>query len=385
MHDVIVAGGGVIGLSIAFDLAGQGVAVAVFDSGDFGREASWAGAGILPSGNLQFAQSAEARLRAVSHSRWTDWAATLQAETGIDTGYRRCGGIEVLFSSDLDDLSAELRSWREEGVSVEELSTTDLRRIEPHVSREVIAAYRLPDMGQVRNPRLLKALIAGCEKRGVRLFAGTPVVGLQEREGHITAVETPAGVVRAGRYCVAGGPWSRSILSSLRVNLSVEPVRGQIALLSQLPRLFSHVLEHGSRYIVPRDDGRVLIGSTEEHVGFLKANTATAVSELLAFGAQIVPELGAARFERAWSGLRPGSADGLPYLGRVPGFDNLFVAAGHFRSGLQMSPGTARVMCQTLLDQETDIDMEPYAVDRASKIRRDEAPVIWGQEVGDSP
>jgi glycine oxidase len=384
MHDVIVVGGGVIGLSIAFDLAGQGVAAAVLDQGDFGREASWAGAGILPPGNLELAQSPEAQLRALSHSRWTDWANTLQSETGIDTGYRRCGGIEVRFPADRDDLTAEVRSWRDEGVSAEELSGAELRRIEPHVSHDVSAAYRLPDEGQVRNPRLLKALVAGCEKRGVRLFPGTPVVGFQQREGHVTGVETPGGVMRGGRYCVAGGPWSRSILSPLRVNLSVEPVRGQIVLLSQIPRLFSHVLQLGSRYIVPRDDGRVLIGSTEEHVGFLKANTATAVNELLAFGSQIVPELGAARFERAWSGLRPGSADGLPYLGHVPACDNLFIAAGHFRSGLQMSAGTARVMCQALLEQETDIDLEPFAVDRARKIRRDEVPATLRQEAGHS-
>jgi glycine oxidase len=132
-------------------------------------------------------------------------------------------------------------------------------------------------------------------------------------------------------------------------------------------------LQTGSRYIVPRDDGRILIGSTEEHAGFLKANTASAVSELLAFGASRVPALGQARFERAWSGLRPGSGDGLPYLGRVAGFDNLFVAAGHFRSGLQMSPGTARVIRQALLDQETDIPLEPYQSDRpdtgASKLQ----------------
>ena len=106
------------------------------------------------------------------------------------------------------------------------------------------------------------------------------------------------------------------------------------------------------------------IGATEEHVGFRKANTASAVCDLTAFGTSLVPELSAASFERAWSGLRPGSADGLPYLGQVSGHENLFVAAGHFRSGLQMSPGTARLMRQALLDQETDFELEPFSCER---------------------
>jgi glycine oxidase len=371
MDDVIVIGGGVIGLSIALELAGQGAAVTVLEQGDFGREASWAGAGILPPGNLDAALTPEARLRALSHSLWPDWAESLAAETGIETGYSRCAGIELRTENDDSphDLAAEIEWWREQGVRCEQLDADSLKECEPLLSPHIASAYRLPDLGQVRNPRLVKALLAACASRGVRLRAGTQVIGLEEQGGaeesnRIDSIRTQVGRVQAGRYCIAGGPWSRAILASAAVNVAIEPVRGQIVLVSQIPRLFSHVLQAGPRYIVPRDDGNVLIGSTEEHVGFLKINTASAVSELLAFGAKLVPALAHARFERAWSGLRPGSADGLPYLGRVTGFENLFVAAGHFRSGLQMSPGTARLTRQALLDQETDIPLEPFQTDR---------------------
>jgi glycine oxidase len=376
MDDVIVIGGGVIGLSVALELAGQGAAVTVLEQRDFGREASWAGAGILPPGNLDVAVTPEARLRALSHSLWPDWAESLAAETGIETGYARCGGLELRTAADaeldetLADLANEIQFWRAQGVRVEELDADSLRELEPLVSPQVASAYRLPDLGQVRNPRLMKALFAACAARGVRLVGGTPVTGLEEQgdgdEGarRIEFVRTHSGRVKAGRYLVTGGAWSRGLLNSVGVDVGISPVRGQMVLLSQTPRLFSHVLQTESRYIVPRDDGRILIGSTEEHVGFLKANTASAVSELLAFGASRVPALASARFERAWSGLRPGSQDGLPYLGRVAGFDNLFIAAGHFRNGLQMSPGTARVTRQALLDQETDIPLEPYHSDR---------------------
>jgi glycine oxidase len=143
-------------------------------------------------------------------------------------------------------------------------------------------------------------------------------------------------------------------------------VRGQMVLLSQVPRLVSHVLQLGPRYLVPRSDGRILIGATEERVGFLKSNTALAVSDLIAFGTSLVPALADARFERAWSGLRPGSASGLPYLGQVGRYENLFIAAGHFRSGLQMSPGTGRLLRQSLLEQETEFPLEPFSCHRAS-------------------
>jgi glycine oxidase len=376
MDDVIVVGGGVIGLSVALELAGQGAAVTVIDQADFGREASWAGAGILPPGNLENAMTPEAKLRALSHSLWPDWAESLAAETGIETGYARCGGLELRSTTENSDelLADEVELWKAEGVRLEELDRETLRELEPLVSPQIAAAYRLPDLGQVRNPRLVKALLAACGARGVRMRAGVPAIALQEdndtdgetddRTRRIMSVQTPSGAVQGGRYLVSGGAWSRGLLSSVGVDVAVAPVRGQMVLLSATPRVFSHVLQTGSRYLVPRDDGQILIGSTEEHVGFFKANTASAVSDLLAFGASRVPALAQARFERAWCGLRPGSADGLPYLGRVAGFDNLFIAAGHFRSGLQMSPGTARLLRQALLDQETDIPLEPFQCDR---------------------
>jgi glycine oxidase len=382
MDDVIVIGGGVIGLSVALELAGQGAAVTVLEQADFGREASWAGAGILPPGNLDAAVSPEARLRALSHSLWPDWSESLAAETGIEIGYARCGGLELRTGAgaeeDLDDLPSEIESWRRQGVRVEELDAEALRELEPLVSSETTGAYRLPDLGQVRNPRLMKALLAACASRGVRLRAGTPAIGLEEQgagsqdEGttsedksrRVDAIRTHSGRVQAGRYLVTGGAWSRGFLASVGVDVAIAPVRGQMMLLSQSSKPFTHVLQTGSRYLVPRDDGRILIGSTEEHVGFFKANTASAVSELLAFGVSRVPSLAHARFERAWSGLRPGSGDGAPYLGRVAGFDNLFIAAGHFRNGLQMSPGTARLTRQALLDQDTDIRLEPFQSDR---------------------
>jgi glycine oxidase len=369
MSDVVVIGGGVIGLTLAYELAGRGVPVTVLDQTAMGQESSWAGAGILPPGNPQQAVTPEARLRAHSHVLWPRLAEQLRTETGIDNGFRRCGGLEIRADGEPAQLDAESECWRTEGVDVERLDESSAIGHEPQLGRGIVAAYRLPQMGQVRNPRHLKALVAGCVARGVTLRPGCPVYSFERLSSgnRVLAARTPDGELFAGQFVIAGGAWSGRFLSELGCRTaSVSPLRGQMVLVSTLPPLIRHVVNVGSRYLVPRDDGRVLVGSTEEAVGFDKRNTADGVGELLAFGQRIVPALASATFERAWAGLRPQSLDGLPYLGAVPGASNLFVAAGHFRAGLQLSPITAVVLTQLLLGEPTTVDVQPFRVDRTN-------------------
>jgi glycine oxidase len=364
MSDVIIVGGGVIGLSVAFELASRGIDVEVLDQSLIGQEASWAGAGMLPPGNPILARTPEARLRAASHALWPTLTARLADLTGIDNGFRRCGGLELCFHDDQPLFQAEMRHWREEGVAIEELDTAALLRCEPNLSRRVQFAYRLPEMGQVRNPRHLKALVAGCGARGVKLRPGTPVVGFERNDSRVTGVQTPEGTVAGDRILVAGGAWSQRILAELNLRIEVEPVRGQMVLLNQLPLPFTHVLNCGPRYLVPRPDGRILVGSTEEHAGFVKQNTATGIAGLTEFAIQMCPVLAEARFERSWAGLRPHGRDDLPYLGRAPGFENVFVACGHFRAGLQLSPITGVMMADLIEGKPPRLPLEPYACER---------------------
>src|SRR5262249_55051059 len=191
---------------------------------------------------------------------------------------------------------------------------------------------------QVRNPRHLKALLAGCHSLGTLLFPGCPVYGFERQGDRITAVQTETGKLAAGKFVLAAGAWTEALLQPLGWRTGIHPVRGQIALLNCGTPLLRRVLMHGKRYLVPRPDGRVLIGSTEENAGFDKRTTSVAISELLTFALELVPGLAEVPLERCWAGLRPGSPDELPYLGPVPGLDNLVVAAGHFRAGLQLSP-----------------------------------------------
>jgi len=366
MDDCLVIGAGVIGLSLAYEAARAGLRVRVIDSGQPGREASWAGAGILPPAGLPVNHPLE-KLRAQSNRLHAEWAETLRAETGIDNGYRRSGGLylerEPQAAAALVRAAAE---WRRAGIRVEDLSAAAIRDLEPMLCpREpVAAACMLPDEAQIRNPRHLKALLIACAKRGVEVTGGIAAEDFDLRGGRVEAVRTSTGRLPAGAFCVTAGSWSGSILGRLGCRPAIKPIRGQMALLSATRPLLTRIINEGPRYLVPRPDGRVLAGSTQEDVGFDRSTTPGGIEGLLRFAISLVPALADAQFERCWAGLRPGTLDGLPYLGRVPGAENAFVAAGHFRSGLQLSPGTAVAMAKLVRGEQPAIDLAPFRVDR---------------------
>lgn len=371
MDDVLVLGGGVIGLSLAWELSGRGVRVRVIDRGPPGREASWAGAGILPPG-ARAAGDPYLQLAGLSHQLHPQWAARLREQTGIDTGYRRCGGVYVARD---DAQAAALREamddWRRRHIRAEALSLGDLMEFEPALRRagrnDLRLACLLPDEAQLRNPWHLRALQAACERLGVVIEGHVAAEGLHRTGDRVAAVETSTGVRAAERYCICSGAWTGSLLAGLGVDVPIKPVRGQMVLLATGENRMRRIVHVGDRYLVPRDDGRILAGSTEEDAGFDSRTTAQEIAELLRFALDLAPGLRDAQVERAWAGLRPASADGMPYLGRLPGLENAYVAAGHFRSGLELSPGTAAVMAQLILGEVPEIDLAAFAVQRAMR------------------
>lgn len=370
MDDCLVVGAGVVGLSIAYELAHHGLQVRVIDRGEPGREASWAGAGILPPANAETAEHPHEKLRGISHQLHREWAQRLFNETGIDTGYRRCGGIYLARSAgEAASLAGLAKLLRTLHVEVERLaleSVVDLESaLKPLVdSGHLRSAYLLPDEAQLRNPRHVQALVAACGRRGVAIQTNTPLTDISCRAGRIESVRTAVGDLLADRYCLCSGAWTFEILRRLGFSTGILPVRGQIVLFRCPTRPFLRVLNEGSRYLVPRDDGRVLAGSTEEEVGFDKSTTPEAIRELCQFAYDLVPGLRLAEIEQTWAGLRPGSFDGFPYLGSIPGLENAFVAAGHFRSGLQLSPATAVVMGQVIRGEPSMVDLTPFRVGR---------------------
>ena len=363
--DVAVVGGGVIGLSIAYELACRGVASAVLDAGPMGRQASWAGAGIIaPGATLPVALPA-ARLRTLAAALHPGWSARLREETGIDNGYRRCGGVDVALTAAEDGaLRGQAGRWRIEGIAFERLEPGDVGRVEPTLTADLSSAYYLPDRAQIRNPRHLRALVAACEGRGVGLLEGRGATGFVVDGGSITAVETTRGPIACGSVVVAAGAWSGPLLGRAGVDLDTRPVRGQLLLLDAGGSSPSRVLEHRLRYLVPRGDGLILVGSTEEDVGFDARTTPEALDALRAEAIRLCPGLAGARVERSWAGLRPGSPDGRPTIGRAPGLANLVVATGHRRSGLQLSTATASLVADLLTDTPTPIDLRAFGVER---------------------
>lgn len=372
MSECLIIGGGVVGLSLAYELASttRDWKVRVVDRQDVGREASWAGAGILPPANPRTAVHPLDQLRGLACELHQDWARRLRDETGIDTGYRRCGGLYLATTpgeaASLHGLAALLD---EEQVACERLTGEQLARTEPALtelvrSGRVFAALRLPDEAQLRNPRHLRALRDACVRRGIEILTDVAVERFEVSRRRVTAAHTTRGALIADRYCVTAGAWSATVLASIGVSVGVVPIRGQMILYRGHRPLLTHVVNEGPRYLVPRDDGRLLAGSTEEEAGFDKRTTDEGLAGLHAFAARLVPALRDAQVENSWAGLRPGSYDGLPYLGAAPDCENLFVASGHFRSGLFLSPATAFVMAALMRDERPSIDLTPFRVSR---------------------
>jgi len=360
-YDVVIVGGGVIGLSIADALARHGIRLAVLDRRELGREASWAGAGLIPPESANPSRQPLVALRSWSTRLYPGWSALLEDETGIDVGYRRTGGVDVAWT-DLQEqeLLAKAGRWRAEGIAYERLSPRDYERVEPALNPELKAVYYLPDRAQVRSPWLLRALMTAVFRREGRLMPWQGVQAFKVRDGRVTTVQTTSGDLACDTVVVAAGAWSGSLLESIGVHVPTPPLKGQIVLLRGTRSLIRRVVELGKNYVVPRDDGRVLVGATEEDVGFDAIPTWQSARDLLDFALRVCPVLRQAEVDATWAGLRPGSIDSKPYIGRAPGFQNVIVATGHNRAGLQLAPATAELVTDLLLGRSPRIDLGPF-------------------------
>ena len=365
--DVVIVGGGVIGLSIAYALAREGITSTVLDRRELGREASRAGAGLIPPASDSPLESLppSVRLRSWSAELYPAWSASLREETRIENGYRRSGGVDVAFTEAEElDLRATAGRWRREGIVHERLAPADSLQVEPALSPEIRLVYFLPDRAQVRNPWHLRALAAASTQRGARLEPWQPVDRLETRGDRITAVRTAGGKVSCGCLIVAAGAWSGGLLEDAGVQAPTPPLKGQIVLLRHDRILLRRIVEHGKNYLVPREDGRILIGATEEDAGFDTRPTPAAVRDLLGEALRLCPILAQAEIETSWAGLRPGSIDSRPYIGFAPGYRNLIVATGHKRAGLQLSPATAELVADLVLGRTPRLDLSPFRIDR---------------------
>lgn len=369
-RDCVIVGGGVIGLSIAWELATRGIRSTVIDRGRIARGTSWAGAGILPPAILDTAHDPVDRLRGLSHALHPQWAEKIRHMTGIDTGYRACGGIYLARSAgEAASLWGLSQYWDEYGIRSEALDAERLIDREPALralaaGSDLRAAWWLPGEAQLRPPRHLRGLAAAAVKAGVDLRENIRARRLVVEEARVVGLETDDGIVAADAVVLAGGAWGSEINADARVARDLVPVRGQVVLYQATPGLLGAVINEGHRYLVPRDDGRIYIGSNEEEVGLDERTTPEVLASLRQWAESVVPELQSAEVVRTWAGLRPGSFDGFPYVGRSPDMENLYVATGHFRSGLHLSCGTAVVIADLMTGRTPAVNIDAFRVER---------------------
>ncbi|SCZ51590.1 glycine oxidase ThiO [Thiohalomonas denitrificans] len=357
MFNILVVGGGLIGLLTARELVRSEAKVTVMERGTTGRESSWAGGGILsPLYPWRYPEPVTA-LAHWGQLRYEGICRELSDTTGIDPQWTRNG---LLMVDVTEPECSRASAWASRyGYRLEPLDRAGLENCEPELGQGESGLW-MPDVAQVRNPRLLQALRADLEKRGVAFEEQCEVQGFVSEAGRITGIRTAAGIRQTTRVVVAGGAWTGRLLESTGLSLPVEPVLGQMVLFNGPPDLLHRIVLAGERYLIPRRDGRVLVGSTLERTGFEKVTTKAALEELKTAAFGILPRLRNVPVETQWAGLRPGSPTGVPFIGEHPQIRGLYVNAGQFRNGVVMGLASARLLSDLMLRREPIIDPAPY-------------------------
>lgn len=356
--DCLVVGGGLLGLMTARFLAESGVAVAILEQGQVGSESSWAGGGILSPLEPWAQPDRISDVVAWSQSYYPELAERLLAETGVDVEWRKCGLLMAGM-----ELTPEIEAWCQRyHCNVDVLDERASQSLQPGIRPGLGGSLYFPDIAQVRNPRLSRALHRSLEINRVPVFEHTPVTGLVIESGRAVGVVSGNKRFSAGKVVVSAGAWSSGILEATGFPLSVEPVCGQMLLLKTEPGSLRTIVMHGNRYLIPRCDGLVLVGSTLEKTGFRKEVTASVREELVSFATGLFPGLSDAPVVRQWAGLRPGSPGGVPYIAGHPSVSGLYLNTGHFRNGVVMAPGSARLLVDILLERQSFLPADSFPV-----------------------
>lgn len=354
--DFLIIGGGVVGLSSAFELARSGARVVVLERNLCGQESSWAGGGILSPLLPWDYPSAVTNLTQLGCDMYPKWARQIAESSGIDPEYRRSG---LLVQGNFDRVKAV--EWgRAEHIQMDYLPSG--RDILPQLDIGAPALW-LPDVAQVRNPRLMKALRVALERIGVEFVEHAEVTGIEVDAGKVTGIRTAVATHQADRYILAAGAWSKRLLEKWGDAVDIKPIRGQMLLFKMPPGTLGPIVLRNGVYLIPRSDGHVLVGSTLEDVGFDKAITEDAAKTLHAQAAEMLPQLHAAEPVKHWAGLRPGSPGNVPFIGRHPHIENLYLNSGHFRYGVTMAPASAAILANIVFGNKQPIDISPYGLE----------------------
>lgn len=366
--DVLIVGGGVIGCAVAFELAEAGARVRVLEGRRTGGGASQASAGVL----APYVEGHDSKVLRALGRRSLDLYATFVARaverSGRPVEFARCGTLEVAVTeSDAVRLHRARKMIAAEGVTGKWLEDRALLEAEPALHPGVLGALRIPSHAYVNVPALTAALEAAAVERGAEVMTGVAATSIAPDAAGLV-VQTSSGAYHASQVVLAAGAWAAALAPAGADPMPVRPVRGQLLYLATPPGTLRHVVWASDVYLVPWADGTVLVGATSEDVGFDERATAGGVSQLLHAATALVPALADATFVEARSGLRPGSPDDLPYLGRSEVLPGLIYACGHYRNGALLAPLTATLVRQLVQGDVTDEALAAVAPARAGRL-----------------
>lgn len=367
--DVIVIGGGSVGCSIAYYLSYAGIRTLLLERDRLAAGASGVAAGMLaPQVEAPFDDPFfDLTLR--GRGDHPSLAAELLEDVGLDVECRTTGILRVAQDeAERVDLQRRLRWQAARGLRVEWVEPSQLGNYDPLLSgvtgRLLAGGLWLPDEGQVRSSRLVQALAAASVKRGATISEGTWAIGLEREGSRITGVRTPSGVLRAHTVVLAAGVWSADLGQSIGLNLPVSPVKGQILSLRAINRPPRHVIWSDHCYLVPRVDGEVILGATQEDGNYDRRPTVAGLGALTEAVLEFLPAAGQYTVEGMWAGLRPAAPDRYPIIGRAPGYDNLILATAHYRNGILLGPLTGRWVTDLIRDGSVAPEMVPFSPER---------------------
>jgi glycine oxidase len=377
--DVAIVGGGIIGTSIAFELASVNFRVVVLDCQEPGLESSWAAAGMLSPGPDAPSALPLVPLAKQSLRRYPEFVAAIERASGKSTGLARPGTLEIFTGPNAEqNRDRMLAQYRSLEIPIESLSADAARRLEPSVGPEVRAAALLGEEATIEPRALISAAIGACRNQGVTFATGIAVRSLlcdgNRSTGVLAGNEKIVArfvVLAAGSFCGTltenhGAPNSYSFAQFAPTH----PVRGQMLALRSPNLKIARVIRSENAYVVPRADGRLVAGSTLEHVGFQKAVTAEGKQRILTGVAQMVPALASAEIVESWCGLRPGTPDNLPIIGPTE-IEGLLVATGHYRNGILLAPATADIVRDLIATGKTNFNIAPFSPERFSALQKE--------------
>lgn len=359
MSHIIVIGAGLVGLMTARELALAGMRVTILDQTRDERSASWAAGGIL-SPLLPWREPPEVQLLADwSQAVYPDLISDLSNQTGIDPGYVVSG---LLVLGERDEVAEQ---WaRESRRTLMRIDRAGIEQLQPDLSPRLEQGYWLPDIAQVRNPRLLAALRRSLQQQGVTMRDQACVQALHMNGTVCAGVELEQETLTADAVVICAGAWSNRLLP--QPVITVQPVRGQMLAWQAQPGLLQRIVLHDGYYLIPRQDGLILAGSTMEDVGFDQRVTQSAAEQITAAARDLLPAIAGREYDHHWAGLRPATPDSVPYIGAHPGAKGLFVNTGHFRNGVLLAPAAARLLADLLLGRTPFVPAPPYAPGRST-------------------